>query len=420
MLAVVRAPASERVTFAGADEQQLSGRMELPVDGRVRGCALFAHCFTCGKNARAAVELSRALTRRGIAVLRFDFTGLGESEGDFSQSGFTSNVADLVAAARFMAARYEAPSLLVGHSLGGAAAIRAATELDSVRALVTIGAPSDPAHVEGLLTDAIAEIEASGSAEVRLGQRTLRIGRSLLDDIRASSLNDALDRLRAPLLIMHAPADAIVSIDHARRIYDRARHPKSFVSLDGADHLLTDPRDSDYAAGVIAAWAERYLPPPPEPTVEELLDTEDVVVSIARDRFRTEVRARAHGLLADEPVAVGGTDRGPTPYDLLLAALGTCTAMTLRMYADRKEWPLDGVRVRLNHRHIHALDEQQVEDGDPRTELIARVLELTGPLTPEMRRRLSEIADRCPVHRTLTAGVRITTTVRAPGAEAEG
>lgn len=411
MVTAVRAPASERITFDGADGQRLSGRMELPVDGRIRGCALFAHCFTCGKNVRAAVDLARALTRRGIAVLRFDFTGLGESEGDFAQSGFTSNVADLIAAARFMAAAFEAPALVVGHSLGGAAVIRAAAELDSVRAVVTIGAPADPSHVEGLFAASLAEIEAKGSAEVRLGQRTVRIGRAFLDDVRGSSIREALQRLRRPLLIMHAPADTIVGIDNARELYDGARHPKSFVSLDGADHMLTDPRDSDYAAGVIAAWAERYLPPPPAPTVDEMLETEDVVVSIGRDRYRTEVRARAHGLLADEPAAVGGTDSGPTPYDLLLAALGTCTAITLRMFADRKEWPLDAVRVRLDHRRIHALDEQQVEGGDARTEVVARTLELSGELTEEMRRRLAEIADRCPVHRTLSAGVRVTTTL---------
>jgi uncharacterized OsmC-like protein/pimeloyl-ACP methyl ester carboxylesterase len=409
MVANAGGATTERVIFAGPEGQQLSGRMELPVDGRVRGCALFAHCFTCGQNARAAVDLSRALTRRGIAVLRFDFTGLGDSEGQFAETGFVSNVADLVAAARFMGDTYESPSLLVGHSLGGPAVIRAALELDSVRAVVTIGAPADPGHAERQFAGALEEIEAAGSADVVIGHRTVRIGRQLLEEIRASPLDDALRRLRVALLIMHAPRDTIVGVEHARRLYDLATHPKSFVALDGADHLLSDPRDSDYAAGVIAAWAERYLPPVEEPTVKELIETEDVVVSIGRERFRTEVQARAHGLLADEPKVVGGTDAGPTPYDLLLAALGTCTAMTLRMYADRKKWPLDGVRVRLTHGHVHALDDQQVEDGDPRTDAISRLVELSGTLDPEMRQRLMEIADRCPVHRTLTAGVRITT-----------
>lgn len=399
------------VSFPGAKGDRLAARLGLPADGEVQACALFAHCFTCSKDLKAAVHLTRALTQAGIAVLRFDFTGLGESEGDFADTTFSSNVDDLEAAAAWMAERLEAPSILVGHSLGGAAVLQAAARLPSVRAVATLGAPFDPAHVTHLFADSLDEIEAEGEAEVVLAGRRFTLSHDFVRDLETRRMEETIASLRRPLLIFHSPVDRIVGIDNAARIYEAARHPKSFVSLDDADHLLSREDDARYAGTVLAAWASRYVAERPERSRDEagLVADDRVVTRTPGDGFRTDVLVRGHALTADEPRAVGGEDQGPTPYDLLAAALGACTSMTLGMYARRKGWPLEETTVRLRHEKIHARDEEACEHREARLDRLEREIRLEGPLDDEQRGRLLEIADRCPVHRTLSAGVEIAT-----------
>jgi uncharacterized OsmC-like protein/pimeloyl-ACP methyl ester carboxylesterase len=406
--------------FPGAGGHTLSARLDLPPDRETRGSAVFAHCFTCSKNLNAVVNISRALTREGLAVLRFDFTGLGESEGEFAATNFSSNVADLEAAAAFMAQRGTPVHLLVGHSLGGAAALVAAPRIPSLLAVATLCAPADAAHLARLLGDATQEIESAGEATVDLGGRPFRVRRQLLEDLRETRVDAALHALELPLLVMHSPADRIVALDHATRIFRAARGSRSFVSLDDADHLLSERADAQYAGRVIAAWASRYLPEPPDPTVKQLAEEGRVVTVTRGGAFRTEVAAGRHCLVADEPVAVGGADAGPSPYDLLLAALGTCTGMTLRMYAERKGWPLEETTVRLRHGKVHALDEEHPGAPGALVDRVERELELDGPLSAEQRARLLEIAERCPVHRTLHTRVRVETTLAGEGASTAG
>jgi len=402
---------TQAITFPGAGGEELAGRLELPVDGEPAAYALFAHCFTCSKDLKAAVRLTRALAGERIGVLRFDFTGLGESEGDFADTNFSSNVEDLVAAARFMEAELEAPGILVGHSLGGAAVLHAAGRLPSVRAVATLGAPADPGHVLQHVEDSREEIERAGQARVTLAGRSFTIRKQFLDDLEEASMREAVEGLDRALMLFHSPVDRIVGIENAARIYEMARHPKSFVSLDRADHLLTDEEESRWVGRLLASWASKYVDlPEPESVPEELVDRDRVVVRTGASGFRTDVVARGHPLVADEPESVGGTDEGPTPYDLLTAGLGACTSMTLRMYADRKDWPLEGVTVRLKHRKVHRQDcEADCGDGDERLDRMRRIIDLEGALDADQRARLLEIADRCPVHRTLEGCVDVET-----------
>ncbi|MFO7892301.1 MAG: bifunctional alpha/beta hydrolase/OsmC family protein [Longimicrobiales bacterium] len=398
------------VRFQGAEGAELEGRLELPVSGDPVACAVFAHCFTCSKDLKAVVHIARALARQGIAVLRFDFTGLGQSEGEFSETSFATNVEDLVAAAEFMASEYEGPDILIGHSLGGAAVLQAAHSIPSARAVATIAAPCDPRHVTHLIQDSVEEIEAKGEAEVVLAGRKFTIKKKFLDDLEHEAMQGRISELDKALLIFHSPVDNTVGIDNAACIYEGAKHPKSFVSLDDADHLLTDEADYSYVADVLVPWARKYIDiPPPEP-VEQLPQGDRVVTRTGEEGFRTEVMAKRHPLVADEPASVGGTDTGPTPYDLLAASLGACTGMTLRMYADRKGWALEEVTVRLKHSKVHAGDtESDSDDGDEKLDRIERVVEIEGDLSDKQRKRLLEIADKCPVHRTLDAGVHVET-----------
>jgi putative redox protein len=401
---------TERFQFQGSEGQQLAAALDTP-EGPVRAYALFAHCFTCGKDVLAAKRIAVALAARGIAVLRFDFTGLGSSEGDFANSTFSSNVADLVHAADHLRKTYAAPALLIGHSLGGAAVLAAASQIPDAKAVVTIAAPSDPRHVTGLFAGSIEKIRQDGEAEVSLAGRPFTIKRAFVDDIAEHNLMEHITKLRKALLIMHAPTDDTVGIDNATRIFVAAKHPKSFVSLADADHLLSNRRDSVYAADVIAAWASRYLETqkPDEDAVETEAPREVVVRETRNGKFQQIVTVGPHHLLADEPAASGGDDTGLAPYDFLLAALGACTSMTMRLYAERKSLPLKRTTVRLRHAKIHAEDCAECETKAGMLDQIERVIAIEGPLDAEQRNRLMEIADRCPVHRTLTSEVRILT-----------
>ncbi|HHH35726.1 MAG TPA: OsmC family protein [Gammaproteobacteria bacterium] len=398
---------SLRVDFPNEAGQGLAGILDRPRAVAPRAFALLAHCFTCNKNYKGLRNVSRALCEAGIAVLRFDFTGLGESEGDFSATTFSTNISDILAAARWLARHHQPPALLVGHSLGGVAMMAAAPRIDACRAVATLASPSDPAHVADHFADRHEEIRSRGEAEITVGGIAYRIRRAFLDDLRKHSMGDILARMDRPLLILHSPLDRTVAIEHAARLFAGARHPKSFVSLDRADHLLSREADARYAGTVIAAWASRYLEDVPAAEAEDRV--EGVEVTIGREHYCTRVRAGAHQLVLDEPRRLGGGDCGPNPYEALSAALGSCTAITLRMYADRKQWPLEEVRVVLRHSKVHVEDCRGCEEGAHTVDLIRRDIQLKGRLSQEQRQRLLEIADRCPVHRSLHQGVRVET-----------
>jgi uncharacterized OsmC-like protein/fermentation-respiration switch protein FrsA (DUF1100 family) len=400
----------KKVTFENDDGHGLSGLMALPATAPA-AFALFAHCFTCSKNLKAAANIARALTDSGIAVLRFDFTGLGQSEGDFADTNFSSNVSDLLAAARFLEENYRAPDILLGHSLGGTAILQAAADVPSAVAVATIGSPSDPEHVRHLFSGAEDTLLEEGVAEVSLGGRPFTIKRQFLDDLERHELPATIKSLRKALLIMHAPLDDIVEIDNASELFARAMHPKSFVSLDKADHLLSREEDSLYAGHVLASWASRYLGS--ERTAGDAGELEigdfETAARTQIGGFRTDVVAGGHALVADEPPSVGGSGAGPSPYDLLSAALAACTSMTLKMYASHKKLDLESATVRVRHGKIHAQDCEDCESKEGRIDQFERELTLQGSLTDEQRQRLLEIADRCPVHRSLHSEVKVRT-----------
>ncbi len=401
---------TERFQFTSAQGHQLAAALDLP-EGAPLAYALFAHCFTCGKDVLAAKRIATALAAKGIAVLRFDFTGLGSSEGDFANSTFSSNVADLVRAADHLRETRGSPAILIGHSLGGAAILAAAGQIPDAKAVVTIAAPSDPAHVTHLFKDRIEDIRQHGKVEVQLAGRPFHITREFLDDIAEHSLMAQVAKLHKALLIMHSPVDDTVGIDNATKIFVAAKHPKSFISLAGADHLLSGKRDAANVADVIAAWAERYvdLALPQQAAASDNAPRKVVVSETRNGKFQQTVSVGPHRMVADEPLAAGGDDSGPGPYDYVLAGLGACTSMTMRMYADRKSLPLDRVTVTLNHRKVHAADCAECETKVGMLDQIERVISMEGALDAEQRARLMEIADKCPVHRTLTSEIRIVT-----------
>jgi len=401
---------TERFQFTSSEGHQLAASLDLP-EREPLAYALFAHCFTCGKDVLAAKRIAVALAAKGIAVLRFDFTGLGSSEGEFANSTFSSNVADLVRAADHLRKTRKAPAILIGHSLGGAAILAAAGQIPDAKAVATIAAPSDPAHVTGLFKDRIEDIRKQGKVEVSLAGRPFQIKREFLDDIAEHGLMAHVANLHKALLIMHSPTDDTVGIDNATRLFVAAKHPKSFVSLAGADHLLTGKSDAAYVAGVIAAWAERYLDPVVSEPVADLGEApRNVVVRETRQsKFQHTVAVGPHRMLADEPLAAGGEDTGPGPYDFVLAGLGACTSMTMRLYADRKSLPLERVTVTLKHSKIYAQDCAECETTSGMLDQIDRLIAMEGPLDAEQRKKLMEIADKCPVHRTLTSEIHIVT-----------
>jgi putative redox protein len=400
---------TETITITTEAGHDLAGSLEMPT-GLVRGAALFAHCFTCTKQSMAAVRIARALADEGIATLRFDFTGLGDSEGDFGRAGFATDVDDLTATADALCQRFGDGILLVGHSLGGAAVLSAAASLPKgrVAAVATINAPSDVPHVLHHVKGDLERIEQDGEGEVTIGGRPFRLSRQFIDRTREVDLDQTMDQLAVPLLICHAPTDAVVGIDHASELFRAARHPKSFISLAGADHLLTDAADAGFAARLIAGWAYRYLPLEEDWPMPE----QGVVVRTGHGKFGTEVHTTSHRFVADEPRSYGGDDSGPTPYDLLNAALGTCTAMTMQMYAQRKKMPLKGVSIHVTHDRNHQEDCDHVhamEEGS-QIQALNRSITIEGDqLTDEDRAKLLVIADKCPVHRTLEGHLHIHT-----------
>ncbi|MEK6155560.1 bifunctional alpha/beta hydrolase/OsmC family protein [Flavobacteriaceae bacterium 3-367] len=395
----------QKVTFKNKEGQALVGRLELPVDQHPHNFALFAHCFTCNKNLLAVKNIGKALTSNGFGVLRFDFTGLGESSGDFADTNFSGNVDDLVAAADYLKENYAAPSLIIGHSLGGAAVIFAAQQIPSIKAVATVGAPSNPVHVKHLLRSGLDEIEANGKAVVNLSGRDFTIKKQFLDDLETKSLPETVKQLRKPLLIMHSPQDDTVGIKNAEEIYVAAHHPKSFVSLDGADHLLMDKRDSTYVGEVVAGWAKRYV----ELTANNGIKTKHQVAASldADDGFTTQMKLGKHYMTADEPLEFGGNDFGPSPYELVSAGLSACTAMTIQMYAKRKGWPIENVEVHTSYGKDHAVDCEACEMPEAKIDTFNREIKLTGDLDGKQKQRVMEIADKCPVHKTLHSQTQI-------------
>lgn len=401
--------------FQNPQGESLSGSLELPA-GAIKTYALFVHCFTCAKDNLAATRIALALSKLGIAVLRFDFTGLGSSQGDFSNTNFSSNLQDLHAAVRFLEQHYAAPSLLIGHSLGGAAALAVAQDLPAVKAVATIGAPATATHVKHLFAGSYRELQKNESVQVNLAGRYFTIRRQFIDDLEKYNSVAHIHTLNKALLIFHSPLDDTVSIDEAARIYTAAKHPKSFVSLDHADHLLSDPADSRYVAELLAAWVNRYLPADQPATGETLatalpLNQGDVVVRELDKKFTREILTPHHRLVSDEPVALGGADLGLNPYELLLAALGSCTSMTLRMYANHKQLDLQGIQVTLHHDKVHAQDCADCGNKASLIDVITRTIQLTGHLDEKQRARLLEIANQCPVHRTLQSRIHINTSL---------
>lgn len=399
---------SKKLSFHNQFGELLSARIEFPPEGHIKAYAIFAHCFTCGKNIYAARHIARQLALHNIAVLRFDFTGIGESEGAFSQTNFTSNISDIIEAAGYLADHYEPASLLIGHSWGGTAALVAAGQLPEVKGVCTIGSPYDPAHIDHLLDDYLDEIKQNGQADVRLGAKTIKIKRQFLEDIKDHSTVSGIENLGKALLIFHSPQDRVVGIQNAAQIFKAARHPKSFLSLDQSDHMITGKEFVHYTANMIASWAEHYLHIQPEDDVE-VKTPYQTVSRISDDKYTTQVWSGNHHWIADEPAKAGGDNLGPSPYDMLSAALGTCTAMTLRMYANRKKWELSEVEVHVENRKEHAEDLSDSDRSTAKIDVFHRYIEIKGDLDEQQINRLLEIADKCPVHKTLSTDNKIIT-----------
>ncbi len=401
---------SEKVKFKNKEGVELAGKLELPLDKRPDQFAIFAHCFTCGKDLKSERNIALALTQKGWGVLRFDFTGLGQSEGDFSDSNFTSNVTDLSAAAEFLKENYAEPTLLIGHSLGGAAVLMAGAKMDSVRAIATIGAPSEPDHVTNLFTESIEEIKEKGEAKVLLAGREFYIKDQFVKDLENTKVDELIKELRGKAtLVMHSPQDDTVGIANARHLYEKLHHPKSFVSLDGADHLLSYPSDSAYVGDMIATWVQRYAPVAEKAALET---DEQVVVRLNDGPFLTEILTGKHHLLADEPKSVGGEDLGPSPYELVSSGLGACTAMTIKMYADRKGWPLEEVKVHLSYDNSYFEDIKHCDSEERKIGKFTRIVEVEGDLDEKQRERILQIANKCPVHKTLESASEIETKLK--------
>lgn len=396
----------KNVSFENSNSKTLKGVLELPFNENPENFVLFAHCFTCNKNFHAPSNISKSLASKGYGVLRFDFTGLGDSEGDFEDTNFSGNVNDLVSAAEFLKKEYSAPTLIIGHSLGGAAALFAALKIDSIQAIVTINAPSNLSHVQKHFESSLDVIEKEGSANIKIGGRSFKIKKHFIEDLRSNEDSKALGEIRKPLLIMHSPQDEIVSIKHAEELYQSAWHPKSFITLNGADHMLSNKTDSEYAGTVISAWASKYISEKEAPD----LDTEhQVMANLGSEGFTTQIIAGKHHFVADEPIKVGGSDLGPDPYELVSSALAACTSMTIQMYARRKKWPLENVETHVSYSKKHADDCENCENDMAKIDTFEREISLHGEIDKEQINKLLEIADKCPVHKTLSSKAQIKT-----------
>jgi len=394
------------VKFKNSDSRELKGVLELPTNAKPANFILFAHCFTCNKNFHAPSNISKNLASKGYGVLRFDFTGLGDSEGDFEDTNFSSNVEDLVAAADFLKKEYKAPAMIIGHSLGGAAALFASKKLDSVKCMVTINAPSNLSHVQKHFESSSEEIQNKGFANVKIGGRSFKIKKQFIDDLKKNQDASALKEIRKSLLVMHSPQDEIVSISHAEELYKSAWHPKSFVSIDGANHMLSTKTDSEYVGTVISAWASKYIK---EPNAPELKTDHEVMANLGSTGFTTQIIAGNHHLVADEPIRVGGSDLGPNPYELVSGGLAACTSMTIQMYARRKKWKIDNVETHVSYSKKHASDCENCENDMAKIDSFEREISIKGDLDEKQLKRLMEIADKCPVHKTLSSKAQITT-----------
>lgn len=397
------------VSFKNSDSKILKGVIELPFNQKPENFVLFAHCFTCNKNFHAPSKISKTLASKGFGVLRFDFTGLGDSEGDFEDTSFSGNVEDLIAAADFLEKEYNAPTLIIGHSLGGAAALFAAKRIDSVKAMVTINSPSNLSHVKKHFESSLSEIEKEGSANINIGGRSFRIKKTFIDDLEKNNDKEGFNEIRKPLLIMHSPQDEIVSIDHAEELYKAAWHPKSFISLDGADHMLSNKADSEYAGTLIAAWASKYSK---ETELPELETDHEVMANLGAEGYTTQIIAGRHNFVADEPIKAGGSDLGPNPYELVSSGLAACTSMTIHMYARRKKWPVENVETHVNYSKKHAEDCENCENNLAKIDHFEREISLKGNLNEKQISRLLEIADKCPVHKTLSSKANISTKLK--------
>lgn len=400
---------STRLNIQNSKGFQLQAYLELPANQKPKNYAIFAHCFTCNSTLKPVKNISRALTLHGFGVVRFDFTGLGKSEGEFADSYFSANVDDLLAVSDYMKQHYQAPTLLVGHSLGGAAVIVAASKLASVKAVATIGAPATTEHVKKHFSHHVQEIAAKGDVEVNIGGRPFKISQEFVDDFDKTDLPEITKNLRKPILIMHAPFDKVVGIDNAHQLYQAAHHPKSFISLNDADHLLLESKDSIYVGNMIGTWVQGYF----ETEDNEMLDIEGeqlvAHLNLTEDNFTTSIQTANHSFNADEPESVGGDDFGPSPYDFLSAALASCTVMTLKIYAERRKWDLQEVYAYITYSRKHSVDLQEDIEKTTKIDHLLKKLKFIGNLDESQKLKLKEIASKCPVHKTLLSDITIET-----------
>lgn len=404
---------TERITFTNPSGQMLSARLDLP-EGGCRFYALYVHCFTCSKDLLPASRICRFLAAQGIGVLRFDMTGLGASEGDFAETNFETNIGDILSAVEAMTRASKEPSLLIGHSLGGTAAIVASGHIPSLKAVVSINAPSHPRHVKKRFLDQEDKIVKEGSAEVMVEGRPFVIKKHFLEALEETDMQTILQNLTVPLLVMQAPDDSIVHQQNGFDLFAAAKNPKSFCALPGADHLLTDLKSSEYVASMIKAWSAPYIAET-HGTLSSSPIESVVVAENKKGKFTQDVTWGEHIFRADEPVEIaGGLGTGPSPYDFLTAALGACTSMTLRMYADLKKIPVEHISVRVQHHKEDRPEEKEILTTLPlkkpdQMDVFSREISIEGPVTAEQKASLLTIAEKCPVHKTLSRRSEIVT-----------